>query len=105
MCLMMIFCTNIPECSMLSPCHHNMARSQTSDGGDGHQIRRVAANILNKQSWTADRGCPPAWMFGVGLTTPHRKTPNLLSNVLKSIVLGKRTQVPKNGYEIRHLEC
>ena len=24
-------------------------------------ILRVAANILNKQSRTADRGCPPAW--------------------------------------------
>jgi hypothetical protein len=28
---------------------------------------------LNKQSWTADEGEPPAWGLGVGLTTPHRK--------------------------------
>jgi hypothetical protein len=33
-----------------------MARTQVVDGGDGLQIRRVAANILNKQSRTADRG-------------------------------------------------
>jgi hypothetical protein len=30
----------------------------------------VAAIILNKQSQTADRGCPPAWGLGGGLTTP-----------------------------------
>jgi hypothetical protein len=37
------------------PCHHGMARPQVADGGDGRQIWRVAANILNKQSRTADR--------------------------------------------------
>jgi hypothetical protein len=31
------------------PCHHGMARPQVADGGDGLQIRRVAANIFNKQ--------------------------------------------------------
>jgi hypothetical protein len=30
------------------PCHHGMARPQVAGGGDGLQIRRVAANILNK---------------------------------------------------------
>jgi hypothetical protein len=32
------------------PCQHGMARPQVADGGDGLQIWRVAANILNKQS-------------------------------------------------------
>jgi hypothetical protein len=50
------------------PCHHGMARPQVADGGDGLQIWRVAANILNKQWRTADRGCLPAWGLG-GLTT------------------------------------
>jgi hypothetical protein len=49
------------------PCHHDIVRPQVADGGDGLQIRRVAANILNKQSRTADKG------LNVGLTTPHRK--------------------------------
>jgi hypothetical protein len=31
------------------PCHHGMARPQVAVGGDGPQIWRVAANILNKQ--------------------------------------------------------
>jgi hypothetical protein len=30
------------------PCHHFMSRSQVADE-DGFQIRRVAANIFNKQ--------------------------------------------------------
>jgi hypothetical protein len=36
------------------PCHYGTARPQVTDGGDGLQIWRVAANILNKQSWTVD---------------------------------------------------
>jgi hypothetical protein len=38
------------------PCHHGMARPQVADGGNGLQIWRVAAIILNKQLRTADRG-------------------------------------------------
>jgi hypothetical protein len=38
----------------MDPCHHGMASSGFADGGDGLQIRGVAANILNKQSRTAD---------------------------------------------------
>jgi hypothetical protein len=32
----------------VGPCHHSMACSQVADGGDGHQIWRVAVNIINK---------------------------------------------------------
>jgi hypothetical protein len=45
-------------------CHHGMARPQVADGGDGRQILRVAANLLNKQSRTADKGCSSS--LGVG---------------------------------------
>jgi hypothetical protein len=38
----------------LIPCHHDMARPQVADGGDALQVWRKAANILNKQSRTAD---------------------------------------------------
>jgi hypothetical protein len=47
------------------PCHHGMERPQVADGGIGLQIRRVASNILNKQSRTADKVWPSS--FGVGL--------------------------------------
>jgi hypothetical protein len=65
------------------PCHHGMARPQVADGGESLQIWRVAANILNNQSRTADKGCPPAWGLGRGLTTLHRKERNTLRNVTK----------------------
>jgi hypothetical protein len=45
------------------PCHHGTARPQVAAGGDGLQIWRVAANILNKQSRTADRG----WSSSLGV--------------------------------------
>jgi hypothetical protein len=38
------------------PSHHGMARPQVADGGDALQVWRVAANILNKQSRTPDKG-------------------------------------------------
>jgi hypothetical protein len=44
------------------PCHHGMARPQVADGGDALQFWRAAANILNKQSQTADKG----WSSSLG---------------------------------------
>jgi hypothetical protein len=37
------------------PCHNGMARPQVADGGEALQVWRVASNILNKQSRTADK--------------------------------------------------
>jgi hypothetical protein len=36
-------------------------------------LGRVAVNVLNKKSWTDDKGRSPAWGLGMGLTTPHHK--------------------------------
>jgi hypothetical protein len=47
-------------------CHNGMARPQVADGGDGLQTWRVAANILNKQSRTTDRGWFSIWGVGHG---------------------------------------
>jgi hypothetical protein len=38
------------------PCHNGMARPQIADGGDALQFWGQAANILNKQSRTAEKG-------------------------------------------------
>jgi hypothetical protein len=48
------------------PCHHCMARPQVANGVEGLQIRRVAANILNKQSRTADRVLSSSLVVGRG---------------------------------------
>jgi hypothetical protein len=44
-----------------------MERPQFADGGDGLYIWRVTANILNKQSRTADKCVPAAWWLCVRL--------------------------------------
>jgi len=41
---------------MLSGYHHWMARHQVADRGDILQVWIVAANVMNKQLRTADRG-------------------------------------------------
>jgi hypothetical protein len=43
-----------------------MARSQVADGGNTLHVWRVAANILNKQARTADKGCPSSSGVGRG---------------------------------------
>jgi hypothetical protein len=48
------------------PCHHGMARPQVADGGDALQVWRETANILNKQSLTADKGWSSSLGVGYG---------------------------------------
>jgi hypothetical protein len=67
-----------------------MARPQVADGGDGLQICRVAANILNKQLQAADRGWSSSLGVGQGLIIPHRKTSNLLRTISQSLGLGPK---------------
>jgi hypothetical protein len=47
----------------VGPCHHGMARPQVADGGDALQFWSEAANILNKQSRTAEEG----WSSSLGV--------------------------------------
>jgi hypothetical protein len=80
------FCKYIYRRVKWVPCHHGMARPQVADGGDGLQIRRVAANILNKQSRTAGKGFSSSWGLGVGLTTLALK-----NNIVTKCQKGPRT--------------
>jgi hypothetical protein len=50
-------------------CHHGMVRPWVADR-DGHQIWRVAANILNKQPRTADSGWSSSLGVGRGANNP-----------------------------------
>jgi hypothetical protein len=51
-------------------CHHGMARPRVADRGDGLQILRVAANMLNKHSRTADSGWSSSLGVGRGANNP-----------------------------------
>jgi hypothetical protein len=48
------------------PCYHSVACPQVANRGDGFQMWRVAAIILNKQSRTADRWWPSSLGVGQG---------------------------------------
>jgi hypothetical protein len=50
-----------------------MARPLVADGGNGLQVPRVAANILNKLSPTADKGWLPRLGFGRGTNNSSPK--------------------------------
>jgi hypothetical protein len=61
-------CTNIRVKWVHS--HHGMARPRVADRGDGLQIWRVPANILDKQSRTADSGWSSSLRVGRGANNP-----------------------------------
>jgi hypothetical protein len=50
---------------IFEPSYHGISHPVNARGGNDFQICKVIANILNKQSRTADKG-----MFVVQLTTP-----------------------------------
>ena len=52
--------TDVLSASMSTRC----GASSGCEGGDGHQILRVAGNILNKQQRTSDKGCPRVRCLG-----------------------------------------
>jgi hydrogenase maturation factor len=54
------------------------------DGGDSHQIWKVAANMLNKQSRTLTRGDPPAWGLGLQHTARTSKVNELRGSNVKN---------------------
>jgi hypothetical protein len=60
------------------------------NGESGLQIRRVAANVLNKQSQTTGKGWSSILALGEGLTTCHRKKINsILQNVTQGLGIGE----------------
>jgi hypothetical protein len=69
----------------------NVARPRVADRGDGLQIWRVAANILNEQSRTADSGWSSSLGVGRWVTTLPRKTQYLLRTTTHSLGTGRIT--------------
>jgi hypothetical protein len=72
-------------------CHHGMARFRVADRGDGLQIWRVAANIFNNQTRTADCGWYSSRGVGRGLTTLPHKNQYLLRITTHSLETGRIT--------------
>jgi hypothetical protein len=64
-------CNNVGHHVRWVPCHHGMARPQVADGGVALQVWRVAANILNKQSQTANKG----WSSSLGVGRGDNNSP------------------------------
>ena len=66
--LTLLFCKNLSKVATLYtmlyvvPCHHGMARPRVTVGGTASDME-VAANKLNKQSRTADKG----WSSSLGV--------------------------------------
>jgi hypothetical protein len=56
----------------MGPYHNGVARPRFMDGGHGLQIWRVAANILNKQSRTADKEWYSSLWGGRGAKNHHK---------------------------------
>jgi hypothetical protein len=72
-----------------------MARPQVADRGNALKVWRVAENILNKQSWTADKGWPsslgvePLTIKNKLVTKPNMKPWNWMDSLDKRPKLKK----------------
>jgi len=65
----------------VGPCHHGKARPRVADGGDGLKLGRVAANIVNKQSQTADKGRYPSFSVRGGANYSSQQKITSIRNV------------------------
>jgi hypothetical protein len=63
---------------------HGIALCQVADGGNGNQLWKVAANTLNKEQWTNDKGRSSALGSRVWITTIHSKN-ELVAKNLKNL--------------------
>jgi hypothetical protein len=70
------------------PCYYGMARPLVANGGDGLQIWRVAANILNKQSRSADKGWSSSLGVGRGAYNSSPQKIKLLRKFTRSLGRG-----------------
>jgi hypothetical protein len=71
------------------PCHHGIARPQVAYRRDGLQIWRVAANILNKESRTADMEWASSFWVGCGANNSSPYKVSLLQKITRSFGPGR----------------
>jgi hypothetical protein len=77
------------------PCYHGIAHHQVVDGGDGPQLWKVAANVLNKEPQVADKG----WSSSLGLISSHFQN---VGYILWECVRSDGMQVTLNQQENTH---
>jgi hypothetical protein len=65
------------------PCYQGMMCPQVANGGNCLQVWRLAANILSKQLWTTEKGCPSSLWVGVRLTILHSLAPAHYKKLLR----------------------
>ena len=75
-----------------------MASPQFADGGEDFRVWRVAGNVLNKQSRTADNVWSSTLGTGGGNANPHCKKKKIL-NVLRNLDCRK-----KQGSEVHYVQ-
>jgi hypothetical protein len=78
----------------VGPCHHGVAHPPVVVGEDGLQIWRIAANILNKKSWTTAKWWSCSTGLCVSLTTLHCINPACYKILYRASALdfGLRTE-------------
>jgi hypothetical protein len=64
-----------------------MAPPEVAGGGDDFEILKVVGNILNKQLWTADKGCSNLEVGRWAKNSPQKRNP--LRNVTNCLGLGR----------------
>jgi hypothetical protein len=91
------------------PCHHGMARPRVADRGDGLQIQRVAAILLNMLSRTAAWEWPSRLGVGWGANNPPTIKIYICCKVCTRVSEVDRfsgtNKALEKGYEIWHVEC
>jgi hypothetical protein len=82
------------------PYHHDMERPHVADGGDCHQLWRVAMNTLNNQPRTADQGMVLKLGGGREAKRPLTVKISLLQNFAMRLGLGRIPWVNDLSYRI-----
>ena len=82
-------------------CHHGMALPRVAVGGDGLQIRRVAAIILNQNLRTTDKGWFPGFEVGQGANISSLQKLNMLQNTEIRTVVGPLERREQRKTDVR----
>lgn len=90
----------------MRPCHHDTELHRVTAGGDCHQLRTVAANVLNKLSRMQNKCWFSRWEDG--LQANNLKKSAYYEFKTKYIDFDScfdKIQATENGHEVCNVEC